>query len=292
MAWISYYRFRKLFNIAFKAKYYSTINENNLSYSEENGLYTSEVRKILLSHKKFRNFKRNFNYNVVLEHVSKEQGEKYLEVLRSRNDEVLAESLNSLLLIDSIGNPRKYKYYEGFLSPTTLRYVKVASDLKRLFGTELKFVAEIGCGYGGQTLASMLLNNYSDFTLFDIDDVNKLVSRYLNNFILDGSFITTTLNEFEANKTFDLVISNYAFSELPQQLQEKYIKKVILNSKRGYLTMNSGYYEEDYGNKMSLQEIRTYIPDLEVYAEEPKTWPNNYIIVWGNTGKLETELEI
>ena len=284
----SYYWIAKLL----KAKYYSTLNNTNLSDSEKTGYYTAEIRKILLSQRKFQNFKRNRIYNSILEHVSKEQGTKYLEVLRHRNDEILSDSLNSFLSLDHIGNPRKYNYEEGLISPTSLRYVKVASDLRRLFGPNLESVAEIGCGYGGQTLASMMLNQYVNFTLFDLNDVNKLISRYLNNFILDGSFKTTTLNEFDANKNFDLVISNYAFSELPQQLQKKYIEKVLLKSKMGYLTMNTGYYEEDFGNKISLQEFKKYIPDIEIYAEEPKTGPNNYIIVWGNTGKLENELKI
>jgi putative sugar O-methyltransferase len=284
----SQYRFAMLL----KAKYYSTLNSSNLSDSEKPGYYTAEIRKILYSQRKFQNFKRNRIYNSVLEHVSEKQGTKYLEVLRNRNDEVLPDSLNSFLTLDNIGNPRKYNYEEGLISPTSLRYVKVASDLRLLFGPNLESVAEIGCGYGGQTLALMMLNQYVNFILFDLNDVNKLISRYLNNFILDGSFKSTTLNEFDANKNFDLVISNYAFSELPHQLQKKYIEKVLLKSKMGYLTMNSGYYEEDFGNKISLQEFKKYIPDIEIYAEEPKTGTNNYIIVWGNTGKLENELKI
>jgi putative sugar O-methyltransferase len=292
LPWKLYYRFKLLFSQYFNVRYYSTINKSNLSDSEESGLYLAEIRKILLSNKKFKNFKRNQIYNIVLEHVSEEQGEKYLNLLRSRNDGVLSESLVSLFNMDLIGNPRKYNYDEGQISPSTLRYVKVASDLRLLFELNLESIAEIGCGYGGQTLASMTLNKYVNFTLFDLEDVNKLIQRYLNNFILDGSFNLTTLNEFEANKTFDLVISNYAFSELPHQLQLKYIEKVLLNSKRGYLTMNSGYFEEDFGNKMSLQEIKIYLPSVEVYVEEPKTGPNNYIVVWGNSGKLENKIEI
>ena len=86
------------------------------------------------------------------------------------------------------------------------------------------------------------------------------------------------------------MVSNYAFSELPRELQKKYIEKVLIHSKSGYLTMNSGLFEENLGNKLSLNEIKEYIPSLEIYTEEPKTGPNNYIIVWGNKGKLEKKL--
>ena len=151
-------------------------------------------------------------------------------------------------------------------------------------------IAEIGCGYGGQTLVSNTLNNYLNFTLFDLEDVNSLIKRYLNNFILNGSFTYITLNEFNGEKKFDLVVSNYAFSELPKELQIKYIEKVLIHSDRGYLTMNSGLFEENLGNKLSLNEIKEYIPNLEIYTEEPMTGPNNYIIVWGIKGKLEKKL--
>jgi hypothetical protein len=55
---------------------------------------------------------------------------------------------------DLVGSPTTYVYHRfGRISPSTLRYVKVASDLRRLFGdlTGAK-VAEIGVGYGGQLL--------------------------------------------------------------------------------------------------------------------------------------------
>lgn len=99
----------------------------------------------------FDNFKRNYDYRKILEHVSEEQGAQYLKILQSRNDGILEAGLSSVLLSDNVGNPIKFKY-QGFnykLSPTTLRYLKVTSDLKILFGENLVNIAEIGCGYGG-----------------------------------------------------------------------------------------------------------------------------------------------
>lgn len=265
-------------------------NKNNLSDSERDGVYSLEIKRILSSQKLFNNFKRNHIYNFVLEHVDKIQGEEYLKVLRNRNDGFLKLSINSVLKSDGIGNPRKYNYIEGFFSPTTLRYVKVSSDLKLLFGSEIFSVAEIGCGYGGQTITSMILNKYHDYTLFDIHDVNLLIKKYLDHFIMDGSFIATTLNEYRGNNSFDLVISNYAFSELPYQLQIKYIEKVLVHSKRGYLTMNSGLYEDTLGNKIGLNKLMEYLPNVELYTETPNTGVNNYIVVWGNTRELDNRI--
>jgi phospholipid N-methyltransferase len=271
----------------------TSLNENHLSDSEKYGYYLTEVRKILKSHKSFINFKRNYFYNIVLEHVKENEGLGYLNILRNRNDGILLEALNSVLITDSIGNPRKFIYPEGVLSPTTLRYVKVASDLRLLFGTDLNQVAEIGCGYGGQTVASMVLNNYVNFTLFDLDDVNSLIKRYLNNFILAGSFITKTINEHTGDNNYDLVISNYAFSELPRKLQLIYISKVISKAKRGYLTMNSGITLNNiYNEKMNLQEILDYLPKVTLYHDEPYNELGTYIIVWGNEGTLERQAQV
>lgn len=275
-------------------RYFKSITNMNFIDSDELAfdIYISEVRKILTNQKLFDNFKRNWIYNIVLEHLDKTQGELYLDVLRNRSDGILESAKSNVFVTDSIGNPRKFQFSEGLLSPTTIRYVKVVSDLRRLFGTDLKSIAEIGCGYGGQTIVSSTLNNYLNFTLFDLDDVNGLIKRYLNNFILDGSFITTTINEFSEKKYFDLVISNYAFSELPRELQKKYIEKIMIYSKRGYLTMNSGLFEQHIGNKLSLIEINDILPDLEFYLENSSANLNSYIIVWGNSGKLENEFKI
>ena len=154
--------FQRLLNLT-KHKYSSTLNDYNLSDSEESGLYLSEIKRIMNSQKMFNNFKRNYIYNIVLEHVSESLGQQYLEVLRRRNDGLLEQASNSVFVSDKIGNPRKFDYNEGLISPTTARYVKVASDLRRLFGTDFDSIAEIGCGYGGQTIVSNILKNYINF---------------------------------------------------------------------------------------------------------------------------------
>lgn len=118
----------------------------------ENGEYAAAVLHALQDQKSFENFKRLPAYCQILEHVTMEQGSAYLDILKSRNDGLLKSALQTVLVSDSIGNPVKFDYEQDDmppLSPTTLRYVKVASDLKCLFGERLHSVAEIGCGYGG-----------------------------------------------------------------------------------------------------------------------------------------------
>ena len=184
---------------------------------------------------------------------------------------------------DDVGNPVKYRYegMEGALSPTTLRYVKVASDLKGLFGDKIGRVAEIGCGYGGQALVNDQLLTISHATLFDLPFVNELIRKYLNSMLLNGAYSVSTINE-ALPASYDLAISNYAISELPSVLQRKYIEKVVANAARGYLTMNSGLSGNRSAGKLSIEQLREMLPAFEIFEEAPLTSPFNYIIVWGH----------
>lgn len=258
-------------------------NRDEYRSDSENSYYASAVLKAINSDRHFDNFKRDKEYKCILEHVTRSQGKEYLEVIASRNDNLLERAASTVFRLDNVGNPIKYSY-EGFdypLSPTTLRYLKVASDLKGLFGENLGNVAEIGCGYGGQALVNDQLLKVRLATLFDLPTVNKLISRYLNAMLLNGAYRVVVLNE-AVPRGYDLVISNYAFSELPFSLQQMYIEKVLANSSRGYLTMNSGIGGKRSEGKMSLKQLRSLLPPFEIYEEVPLTSPHNYLIVWGH----------
>jgi len=162
--------------------------------------------------------------------------------------------------------------------------MKVASDLKKYFGLNIgERIAEIGVGYGGQLFINDQIFNVNECHLFDLPPVLDLVSKYLESFILNCSYRTTTINQCSGNSSYDLVISNYAFSELPSHLQKAYIKKVISKSSKGYLTMNTGL--ENHATEidhLKIDELRALLPPFEIVAETPMTSPGNYIIIWGH----------
>lgn len=260
----------QLLKINLRTKFYSHAKEYRSD--TEDGNYESAVISILKNQKSFNNFKRSYSYRDVLEHVSEHHGKEYLKILETRNDGILTTAIDTVLISDNVGNPIKFKYdnYSKPLSPTTLRYLKVASDLKILFGSDLGEVVEIGCGYGGQTLINDQLLNVKSALLLDLPIVNNLIDRYLNYHLLKGAFNTTVINKMTPTH-YDLVISNYAFSELPKNLQLIYIEKVLSKAKRGYLTMNSGYGGKRSYGKLSLDELRNLLPKFLVIEEEPYT---------------------
>jgi len=258
----------------------------NRSQSDD-GLYLGAIQKFLLSQNSFDNFKQDPFYQMILEHASKDSGQDYLDILKHQTPEFLDASLDLCKQNDQLGNADIYEYGEfGLVSPATLNYMKVASDLKVLFGDNIgDDIAEIGCGYGGQALILDCVFQFSKCTLFDLDLVGDLISRYLEHFTLRGSYKTTTLNKVTP-RNYDLVISNYAFSELPADLQKKYIEKVLGNSARGYLIMNSGKDGGITKDRLTLAELEKLLPKFEIFDEKPLSAPQNYVIVWGHTGSI------
>ena len=228
---------------------------------------------------KFYIFKRNPSYNGILEHVSKEQGELYLKYLDS-NFPDYKEYLETFKGNDIYGGPLLSEYDSvGEISPSTLRYIKVLSDIKNLFGDlNGKKIIEIGVGYGGQCFIISKYFKLKEYGLIDLDEVLSLSEKYLNKLDIENRIIN--INSVSSlDEEFDLVISNYAYSELNKELQDLYYDKVISRSKNGYLTLN--FISHLYGiNSYSKEELLNKMVDKnpKIMEEYPNTFENNLIL--------------
>jgi putative sugar O-methyltransferase len=227
----------------------------------------------------FNTFRTNIAYQPILEHVTKNEGQNYLDLVKTNNPELL-KNLNKYKTNDNIGAPNKEQYKEGYFSPTTLRYIKVLSDLINEFGSlDGLHIVEIGCGYGGQSKIIMDTFNIDSYTLIDLPSVLGLCKKYLNSFDLPHANIHyKTMDELKGDK-YDITISNYAFTECNKEVQSTYINKVLLNSDKGYLTANfiNHIFNIDYHSKDELLKI---IPGSYVVDETPNTHKDNCIILW------------
>lgn len=251
----------------------------------DDGRYVALVRAALRDPRVFARFKRHPDYRLILEHVTEAYGRQYLDLIGRSSPDLLG-NIELFKSNDLLGDPYLSVYPEtGAISPSTLRYVYVAAELRRLFGLSLGAkIAEIGVGYGGQLLVNDKIFAYGEAHLFDLPPVLELTSRCLEAHVLSGSYRTMTINQHPGDLDYDLVISNYAFSELPSELQRAYVRKVMVRAKRGYLTMNSGRAGNPFvGDHLSLEELRDILPPFEVLEESPATPFNNYVIVWGHS---------
>ena len=237
----------------------------------------------------FRSFRSNDIYNRVLEHVTQHQGQEYLDVIgRNKKLEFTDMNWKEFRRNDLYGKPRVFPYeingHAMVFSPTTLRYAKVLQDIVTLFETEkISIVAEIGIGYGGECrILTSYLTEITQYFLFDIPEALGLAKKYLDKFEskVDIRFVNGTNIDVDESYKYDVVISNYAFSELNREVQDMYLEKVISKSGAGYITWNSLSY--DLMDGYSVDELLEKIPGSSVIAEEPLTAANNCIIIWGN----------
>ncbi|MCB2227320.1 MAG: putative sugar O-methyltransferase [Desulfarculaceae bacterium] len=210
--------------------------------------------------------------------MSKELGKEYIAEIRK--SQYLWDKLPLFKMNDEYGGPVLCRYPEvGNVSPTTLRYIKVLGDLIKYFSQlDGISICEIGVGYGGQC---RVINAYArpfKYTLVDIKPALLLAQRYLDNFIMHSSISYLTMNELEVS-SYDLVVSNYAFTELNREIQDVYIEKIIKNARAGYITYNESPSEY---NCYSWQELLEMIPAAKRFEEIPRSHPTNCVIIWGN----------
>ena len=233
----------------------------------------------------FMMFKRYRSYREILENVSKETGRDCLQIIRNEGEGFL-KYFDKFMQNDMVGNPIRYSYDIGKASPTTLRYIKVLVDLFNRFGSLEGFrIVEIGGGYGGQCKIISDAFQFQSYTIFDLEAVLQLTQRYLSKMHVDNVSYKT-LQDADAAVSYDLIISNYAFTECMKPIQDEYIDHVILNATRGYLTCNYDKETPDpttpYDKKYLVKRISER-HNPEIIEEVPKTGYMNFIMVWDDT---------
>lgn len=227
----------------------------------------------------FDNFRRDPVYRKVVETLSYTDGRDYFKNA-CLQDKRLSNHFREFRKNDLLGNPKVFTYRYGFLnlksivfSPTTCRYIKVLTDLQALFGSlnHLRIV-EIGGGYGGQCSIIYKLFKPARYTIIDLEPCLKLTKRYLESLGIYGvNYVTISdLDETYIKDGFDLIISNYAFSELSRFVQDEYATKIIFNASRGYFLCNFSshtwekeqYSEHDFLNLRQDSYIFKRYPPL------------------------------
>jgi putative sugar O-methyltransferase len=232
----------------------------------------------------FREFRTYKEIIDVLDHVTIEQANQYLvEILKFSNwEKNFSLALNQ---IDSIGKPFSYKFKQGVFSPTLLRYLKTYLEIQDMFGDLHNYhISEIGVGFGGQAAVFKELSSPKTYTMYDLNPTLDLVKKFLSelNLMNDIQFMDGT-NPLVGMHAPDLLISNYAFSELNRNTQDKYLENLILKSPKGYMAWNC--LSQKMLDGYSLADLIRIIPMAEIVPEIPHTNDGNAIIVWGNKTK-------
>ena len=207
----------------------------------------------------FKQFKSHPAYRHVLEHVSFEEGQQYLKEI----DIDYLDKLDEVKENDSLGSPVIYEYPSvGEISPTTIRYIKNTSDIINKFGTSFDSIVEIGGGYGGLCKVISSFIKFEQYLLLDLEECNLLSRKYLSHFNLPTlSYRSEEIDEIDEN--FDLLISNYAFSECHKEVQQDYIERFIKKSNNFYIMHNNFHLELGTIPHEQFVEIMSDTHDVE-----------------------------
>jgi hypothetical protein len=205
-----------------------------------------------------KNFKRDPRLTKIFEHASIEQGAAYLSLILKQTPELFKHNFTN----DLYGNPYLYEYIleGGYFSPSTLQYIGVLSNLVTKFGSlDGIRIVEIGGGYGGQCRTIMDVFKPACYHIIDLSEVCELQNKYLANTISCSSGFMGY-----GNTQYDLCISNYALSEIPNN--KEYIDKILRKSTHGYITCNTDMVKLDWPHEKQ--------PDIITERE------TNYILTW------------
>lgn len=225
--------------------------------------YTDFVR-VCLETNDLTNFKNNDNYTYMLEHVSQEQGIKYLECITKNTTLTTEEILLFCRLNDSISNPVKFYYsaLKEYVSPSSLRYIYHSHlILSHIQNTKNTDIVEVGCGYGGLCLAILFFSKkysvtLSSYTLVDLTDASNLQKLYIGkvNFLssvrlnfVDASTFGNTITNINL-----FLVSNYCFSEIHPFYQQQYIKILFPKVSHGFMAWNS-IDTYDFGFRLKIE---------------------------------------
>ena len=267
--------------------FWSLASSSSLSYNDKNQStsitdrpdYLKICHMAATDKEILENFKRCHEYRLVLEHVSRFQGQQYLEFIK---DDLGV--IRNLLDVSpkEIGNPVVYNYPNiGRVSPTQIRYAKILKDIESFFGNENHdVIIEVGIGNGGQAWQISNYLNPKDYYLVDLPEVLSLTLQTGAPYNFETLFHYVSPEDVSAVKS-DLFISNYAFSELKKVTQDLYFESFIRHANRGYMLYNHIHAKKD--DSYTVEEMQAKIPNSRIMVENPKTYRGNYLLIWGSS---------
>lgn len=225
----------------------------------------------------FALFKCHPDFHEVLEHLSFKLGKVHLELIKKDNPWLLEDVyLNNLLRNDLFGSPKIEDFGSFKASPTTIQYISVLSNLLNKFKNSLQNfkIVEIGGGYGGQCKIIQDICDIHSYDIIDLEEVTLLQKVYLIKSVCYENVELLTNKQLKmAAVNYDLVISNYALSEVSKEDQLEYVERILLNSQHGYITCNQplngmNLIEEKFSGSFKIEN------DIEGEREE------NFLISW------------
>ena len=229
----------------------------------------------------FAHFKRDPFFNLLWENHTFEEGKRWLQDIEAKSP-WMKERFDLFRQNDQLGSPRVFDYgKEGFFSPSTLRWIALAGDLKlRLGSLSNLHIVQIGAGYGGLCKILHAMEGFGSYAIVDLPEPLALAKKYLEELGVEN-VVFLTPEELPKKTRYDLVISDMSFSEFNRSYQEVFFDKILSCSHSGYLLGH--IFPKHYGVvPLSFEELKTRVARLKKCAkwemDEPAVDKEDYFI--------------
>ena len=194
-------------------------------------------------------FKSHPDVTDMLEHVSPSLGDEYMTQLET----ITCLSIHRIRAYcqknDRIGGGQKHPYPFLTTSPSNLRYLfqahLICSHLCRLQKETVEIV-EVGCGYGGLFLAMVMVAplyhlRISRYHLIDLPESSALQQWYLSahDYNTPTRFHPASTYGDAIDSTDLFLISNYCFSEIAEEHQQRYRRQLFPRVSHGFMAWNN-----------------------------------------------------
>lgn len=253
--------------------------------------YVSRCEQCAIHEKEFNLFRKTEPIQTVIDGVEEKAARKYIGLATKICPE-LRSYFDKFRASDKHGSPVVYNLGEyGKFNGSTARYIYFLAEMIELFGSlDAMNIVEIGGGYGGQCKIIMDCFEVKSYTIVDLLPVLKLQHRYLNKFDYKN-IAFKQMKELKKNYSYDLIISNYAFTECHKKIQETYINKIVTKSKRGYIKCN--FMSHNIGfPQLTKKELLKHIKRASIFPHI-LNHPGCFTLIWNNSeGKIKNKFKI
>lgn len=211
--------------------------------------------------------------------VNVQRAQKEFDYICKQNRSIITKNIAELLSCDLFGNPHTYNFSNRKLSidcsDSVITPVYTIVKLEETFDSldPNMDVVEIGCGFGIETKVYHDLVGYNTYTHVDIPDMLKLQSAYLSYFGINNiDYINPYEDMDKVKDSYDLFISNFAYTEISYEVQKLYFNDIISKCRRGIIIGKiRPEIQQCHGNCISKPQLDWFDNCFNIKLQENNT---------------------
>lgn len=252
----------------------------------DQSVFADVCARVLSDESYFQSFKSDPFYSLLYQGFSYEDGWACLQTIEKDYPSLIAQ-FEQFRTSDCIGGPKIYDYGNyGMFSAMTLHDIQIAGMIQKKIG-HCSRVIQIGAGYGGLCKILHDLSLFETYAIVDLPEHLSLARAVLERQgISNVQFIS--LDELEKNGQYDLVVSDWSFSEFSRPLQKMFADRILLRARAGLILGHT--FPKHFGvDAFSPTEIKAYLKkkkDIPFEMYQTSGERADYYLIWNKKNRI------